>query len=269
MQPGAAWGPVARAVGQTYRSVCAELRAPILAHRLDELEAAAPPGSVPVGYSMGGRLALHAALRTPGRFAALVLVGVSAGLEDDAARTARRAADERLAAWMERHTIEAVVERWEANPVFATQPPEVVGAQRPGRLAHDPRALAALLRSAGQGALPPVWHRLGTLDLPVLLLAGELDPAYAAAARRMAALLPRGVATVVPGAGHAPQLERPAAVAFALRQFLDEHLGERAGVGGHAEPRPLGHGEEPEGGGRQGPGQRGIEQLEGGQPASH
>ena len=31
-------------------------------------------------------------------------------------------------------------------------------AQRPGRLSHDPRSLALLLRTAGQGVLAPVWH---------------------------------------------------------------------------------------------------------------
>src|SRR4051812_25819401 len=86
--------------------------------RIGELLAATGPGDALVGYSMGGRIALHAALREPARFGALALIGVSAGVDDP---DERRRSDEALAAWMEEHTIEEVVERWERQPVFATQ----------------------------------------------------------------------------------------------------------------------------------------------------
>lgn len=176
------------------------------------------PGAVPIGYSMGGRIALHRALAEPDRWPALVLVGVSAGVEDP---TARRVADEELAAWIERHPIEEVVERWEAQPVFATQSKEVVDAQRRGRLSHEPAELAEMLRRFGQGAMPPVWERLPELELPVLLIAGALDPRYVAAGERMASLLPNGTFVAIPDAGHAPQLERPETVAKRIDSFCE------------------------------------------------
>ena len=153
-------------------------------------------------------------------------MGATAGIEDADERAKRRGADEELAAWIEEAPIEAVVDRWESQPVFADQPPELVAAQRPGRLRHDPRALAATLRSAGQGAMEPVWERLGALDLPLLAIAGERDERYAdfgPADRR--ARSERACAAVVPGAGHAAQLEQPAAVAALVLDFLDEHFG--------------------------------------------
>ena len=210
MQRRDAWDPVAGRLAERYPSVL-----------LDQADEPPPPAAALVGYSMGGRLALHAALAEPGRWRALALVGVSAGLEDPAAR---RAADEELAAWIEHSTIEDVVERWERQPVFATQPAELVAAQRPGRLSHEPARLARLLRSAGQGAMPPVWERLPALDLPVLCIAGALDEMYVSAGRRMASLLPRGTFRAIADAGHAPQLEAPDAVAAELRAFFDERL---------------------------------------------
>ena len=128
---------------------------------------------------------------------------------------------------MERSKIETVVDAWERLAIFSTQPRELVDAQRSGRLAHDPPRLAALLRSAGQGAVAPAWGRLATLDLPALAIAGELDPGYVAAAERMAALLARGRARTVPGAGHAAHLERPEAVARLALKLLDDDLGQR------------------------------------------
>jgi len=58
-----------------------------------------------VGYSMGGRLALHTALAMPERVSRLVLVSTGAGIEDPAARAARRTADETLAESIERGSI--------------------------------------------------------------------------------------------------------------------------------------------------------------------
>lgn len=210
MQSCDAWAAVADRLAESYPSALHE--------RADELP---QPGVVPVAYSMGGRIVLHRALAEPGRWPALVLVGVSAGVDDP---EARRKADEELAARVESSTIEDVVAHWEAQPVFATQSPEVVAAQREGRLSHDPGELAHLLRSYGQGVMPSVWDRLAELTVPVLLLAGELDEKYVAAGRRMAAALPDGAFRMIPGAGHAPQLEAPDAVAAELRAFLDERL---------------------------------------------
>ena len=210
MQRADAWVPVAERVEKRYPSVL-----------LDHARQLPEPGMVPVGYSMGGRLVLHAALDDPDRWPALALVGVNAGID---APDARRAADEELATWIETHTIDEVVDRWEAQPVFSTQPSELVAAQRRGRLSHDPADLAAMLRTFGQGAMPPVWDRLAELDVPVLCAAGALDEKYVAAGRRMASLLPQGTLRTLPACGHAPQLENPEAVARALRDFLDERF---------------------------------------------
>jgi 2-succinyl-6-hydroxy-2,4-cyclohexadiene-1-carboxylate synthase len=213
MQRGEAWAPIAGRVAERYPTVCIDFETHTLAGRLDELRAAAPAGAAAVGYSMGGRLALQLATREPERFTALVLVGASAGIEDPGERERRRAADLELAAWIESAPIEDVVARWEAQPVFASQPPELVEAQRPGRLSHDPADLAKLLRSAGQGAFEPAWDRIASLPVPLLAIAGECDERYAAAARRLAELAPRGRAELIPGAGHAAHLERPDEVA--------------------------------------------------------
>jgi 2-succinyl-6-hydroxy-2,4-cyclohexadiene-1-carboxylate synthase len=227
MQRGEAWQPVAAGLGQRYSVNCVEFGTWTFEDRVEEVLETTPPGAALVGYSMGGRLGLHAALRVPERFRALVLVGVSAGIEDRGEREDRRQSDESLAEWMERRSIEEVVDRWERNPVFATQSEDLREWQRPGRLQHDPRLLAQLLRSAGQGALDPVWDRLHTIACPVLLTAGEQDRRYASAAGRMADRI-GGHARVklVPDAGHAPQLEQPAVFAQLLREFLDEHLGD-------------------------------------------
>jgi pimeloyl-ACP methyl ester carboxylesterase len=64
--------------------------------------------------------------------------------------------------------------------------------------------------------MAPLWARLGELTMPVTVVAGERDERYVALGERLAAALPDGELTVVPGAGHALPLEAPAAVAAAI-----------------------------------------------------
>jgi 2-succinyl-6-hydroxy-2,4-cyclohexadiene-1-carboxylate synthase len=233
MQPGEAWSPVAERLPERYPSVFLEHREHTYEGRLREI-AEAGEGGVIAGYSMGGRLALHAALRDSVRYRALVTVGASGGIDTPAARAARREADERLAAWMETASIDDIVAIWERQPLFADQSDALIEEQRPGRLSRDPLSLASLLRTAGQGALEPVWPLLSGLRLPFLALAGTLDARYSRAARRLASESANAQSRLVENAGHAAHLQRPDQVAELLVEFLDQHLGE--GGSGDADP---------------------------------
>jgi len=180
-----------------------------------------------VGYSLGGRLCLRLALDRPDLVRALVLVGASPGIAGPAARVERRTADEALAAAIERDGVEAFLDRWLAGPLFATLPPELAG--RAERLANTAEGLADALRRLGAGAQEPLWDRLAELRPPTLLLAGALDTRFAAVAREMAAACPVARVALVPGAGHAAHLERPAEVTALIEEFLTASLGDPPG----------------------------------------
>ena len=222
MQPAEAWAPLAEAFSGAHLLEHGEHT---YERRLAEI-AEAGEGALVVGYSLGGRLALRAVLREPARYAGLVTIGATAGIDEPATRSARAEADDRLASWMETAPIESIVGVWERQPLFADQSEALIEAQRPGRLAQAPRELAAILRTAGQGVLEPVWHQLLTLELPVLAVAGARDEGYSAAARRIADTAPRGRAAIVEHAGHAPQLQRPDEVARLLADFADQDVGQ-------------------------------------------
>ena len=182
-----------------------------------DVAAVAPEGATLCGYSLGGRVALRAALDRPGRFGRRVLIGASPGIADPSEREARRRADEALAARLDGMTMEAFAREWEQLDGFVTQSPDVRALARADRLRNDPRALAAALRGLGAGAMEPLWDRLGELDVPVTLVVGERDHKFIAIARAMGERIADAELVVADGAGHAVHLERPEAVAELLR----------------------------------------------------
>jgi 2-succinyl-6-hydroxy-2,4-cyclohexadiene-1-carboxylate synthase len=185
-----------------------------------DLLLAAAPGDGPVdvlGYSLGARVALHAALRHPGRVRRLVLVGGTPGIEDPAARARRRQRDGELADGLERSgDLEGFLRRWLAAPMFA-------GLRSPDlaeRLRNTAAGLASSLRLAGTGAQEPRWADLPALAVPVLVVAGAADLRFASVGDRMARALPAGALALVPGAGHAAHLEQPDLTARIVLPFL-------------------------------------------------
>ena len=228
-QTGASWGPVVDALQGRFSLVLPDapghggssgVRADLW-RTADLLAEAIPSAATWVGYSMGGRTALHFALAHPERVLRLVLISTSAGIDDPGQRAARRAADEALAERIEREGTERFIEWWLAQPLFASLPRQDAGLD--DRLTNTPAGLASSLRWAGAAAQEPLWHRLSELGqrgLPVLLMAGELDRGYCDHAERMAALIgPTARFEVVRGAGHACHLERPSEVAAAITRF--------------------------------------------------
>lgn len=196
----------------------------VLRDLLDVLAGAQVPRADWIGYSMGGRVALAAAVLHPGRVRRLVLEGASPGLATVEERRRRRRDDEEIARRIESGGIEAFVDFWMARPLFASQarlPEAVLKDARESRLRHRPEALAAVLRGLGTGSQPSFWRRLDEVEAPTLLLTGELDEKFDAVARAMAERIPCALHRSIPDAGHAAHLERPAAWLEAVVSFLD------------------------------------------------
>lgn len=183
-----------------------------------------------IGYSMGGRTALHVAAAHPDRVRCLALVGASPGLASEAERDARIASDESLADRIERDGVEPFVDHWEATPLFVTQrrlPQQVRARIRAGRLANDAKGLANSLRGMGTGAQAPLFGVMGDLAIQTLFLAGDEDLKFSAIGQDMAQAAPNASFEAIPLAGHAAQLENPNAVAAKVVPFLQCVFDER------------------------------------------
>ncbi len=174
-----------------------------------------------LGYSMGGRIALHYALRMPEKISALVLISASPGIAENAEREKRRQSDDALAEKILAGGIPEFLSFWENLPLFAGMknlPPAQRDALRQRRLKNNAAGLAASLHGVGTGALPPLWDKIKFWQKPVAILAGENDAKFAAIARAMCAGdgFPNPEKIIIPATGHVAHLESPAETAKAL-----------------------------------------------------
>ncbi|MFM9001843.1 MAG: 2-succinyl-6-hydroxy-2,4-cyclohexadiene-1-carboxylate synthase [Opitutia bacterium] len=183
-----------------------------LAGHLRVIDAAAEDGPIDLlGYSMGGRIALHWALANPARVSRLILIGASPGLRSPSERDERTAADSALAEFIRTRGTDAFIRYWHTQTMFRTllsMQDESTRTIVAGRHRNDAEGLALSLEHVGTGALPSLWERLPELRMPVDLVTGSEDAKFCAIARTMTTLMPRARYGEVDGAGHAVHLER-------------------------------------------------------------
>lgn len=179
-----------------------------------------------VGYSMGGRVLLHALRLGQAVPDALVLCSVSPGMSNPELRASRRERD-RLWAEMMPGDWPWFLDAWYRQPLFAT----LAGApEARDRMMARRRALASwapdlarIVEGFSPGEAPDCGDVLARVADRTLLVAGEKDPAYASLLHHAPRLYPGVNTRTVPGAGHALAVEQPARLAGLIRDFLETH----------------------------------------------
>lgn len=226
------WNPLAAALGPAFQVLAPALPghgestvaafAAAVARVVDAIRASPAPPHL-VGYSMGGRLALAAALQPGVRLASLVILSASPGIACARERAERAWRDDQTAEVLERRGLPRFVRDWYAQPLFASlaRRPALLHTLQSRRAQGKAGDRAAALRALSVGRQPSLWPRLGELRHRTLFIAGEHDAAYRDALARASGLCPRARLLIVPGSGHMPHLEHPAFVYAHVRQFIE------------------------------------------------
>ncbi len=216
------WRPVAGALGGDH--VLAEgMRAPSIEAMAREALALAEGPLVPVGHSMGGRVAMEMARQAPQRIAGLVLADT--GHHPLAPGEAEKR-EAKIA--LGHRDMAGLVEDWLPPMVDASRHEDaaLMDDLRDMVLAAGPELHETQIRALM--GRPDAGAHLGDLRCPLLLLVGETDRwSPPSQHEQIAALAAGGESTLVtvPGAGHFLPLERPGAVAAAMRDWLARHFG--------------------------------------------
>jgi 2-succinyl-6-hydroxy-2,4-cyclohexadiene-1-carboxylate synthase len=175
------------------------------------------------GYSLGSRILLYFATKTPQYITSMILEGTTPGIENPDERRQRKKQDENLARFIEKNPTEKFVERWTQHPIFASQKnlsEEKLEYMRSIRLRNSSRGLAKNLRQMGRGTMPSLWHNLNEMEMPIFLLTGEHDSKHIKYAEKMRERLPNCEWKIIRNAGHNIHFERPEKFVDITLEFL-------------------------------------------------
>lgn len=153
-----------------------------------------------VGYSMGGRLALHGILDEASEWDAAVIISAHPGLVSEEERMARRAADAVWAARAMKDEWSDFMEAWNQQPVLRGA--KVRGEGEDFLLKNRRVEIARSFIEWSLGMQRPLWERLSEIQIPVLWVVGERDENYLQMGKEAVKKIPRGELWVAPGAGH-------------------------------------------------------------------
>jgi pimeloyl-ACP methyl ester carboxylesterase len=170
------------------------------------------------GLSIGGMVAMRAALVAPQRVRGLVLIGTHAGAERTVARLRYGAMGFGTRLFGLRPLLPTVLKMMFGRTTHREQPElvrlwsdRILGVHQPSML----RCLAALSRR------DRIVDRLADIAVPALVLVGEEDVTLPVPlSRQIDAALADSRLEIIPGAGHLVALERPDTVHRAMLDFL-------------------------------------------------
>ncbi|MEZ4702339.1 MAG: alpha/beta fold hydrolase [Rhodothermales bacterium] len=184
------WATLADSMADWARAFCADVRTNDA------------PRRYLLGYSLGGRLALHALLDAPDLWAGALLVSADIGIADAAQRARRRETD---AAWARRfrdEPIEQVLADWNRQPVFGGRKADF-SLQNVRDMTYLRELLVRMFHVYSKGTQRDLLPDLAAAALPATLwITGEEDAAFESIARRVAGEVPGASHLSIPDAAH-------------------------------------------------------------------
>lgn len=186
---------------------------------VERFEPLLPPSSWVVGYSMGGRLALHLASRPSSQIQGIVVLGAHAGLTDPNERKLRQELDREWSHKFLTAPWPSLIAAWNAQSVFSGD--EVRPQRREENYSRSLLAQALDVWSLGrQEDLRP--HLLRA-SVPLYYVHGEADEKFSAHAQELKKQIPFLRIFSLPG-GHGVQFTQGEALAELLNSLADGTL---------------------------------------------
>jgi len=161
----------------------------------EDFAEAVPAGDVLVGYSLGGRLALHALIAEPKRWKAAVIISAHPGL----ASHLREERLERDCLWAERFLQdpwEKVINDWNSQEVFGGH------CIYPEEKDFSRKNLAWMLKHWSLGKQEDLREAIAKVNIPILWVVGERDGKFCEVAKGVQFFHPCSQVWVCPGVGH-------------------------------------------------------------------
>ena len=189
------------------------------ANRLNDQVEALDPEPFLVGYSLGGRLAMHALIAaTPPLWNGAVFVSAIPGISDPSS-TERRRQDLAWASMLRESSPVDFLREWNANGVLDGQP---VSAHQTAVVEEYREQIAHAFETWSLGVQADLRQQLLACEVPQLWVVGAEDTKFRAIAEDAVEMIPHARLNVIEDCGHRVLLQRPRELAQCIREFIAE-----------------------------------------------
>jgi len=151
-----------------------------------------------IGYSMGGRLALHALLSRPNSWNGVVVMSAHPGLESDGDRHSRLEADQQWAKDTRELPWSDLLDKWNGQDTLLSG----AGSGFQVNLENNRESVACAFERWSLGCQKDLRPALAECDTPVLWVTGEQDEKFTRLAEEVVKANENFEHAVIPDAGH-------------------------------------------------------------------
>jgi len=170
-----------------------------------------------MGYSLGGRLALHMLLDNPSRWNGAVIISANPGFPTVEAQQERLKQDDYWAQRFIQDPWEELMLDWHSQDLFKG----TCSISQRKESEFDRQVLASVLRNWSAGHQEDLSTRLEKLDMPILWIAGERDQRFKKYAGSVKLKHPLSSVWIAPEAGHRTPWDRPQEFKHQVNKFIN------------------------------------------------
>lgn len=169
-----------------------------------------------MGYSLGGRLALHALILNPSQWQAAIIISAHPGLQTESEKQRRRQEDQYWADRFQQESWQSLMEDWNRRDVFTDEVFQFVRDEKN----YERWKIAKCLTQASLGCQDDLREAIGRLSIPILWVVGEKDKRYCHLAQSLNFQHPDSRVCIIEEAGHRVPWSQPMRFKKACQVFI-------------------------------------------------
>lgn len=169
-----------------------------------------------IGYSLGGRLAMHALLQNPDHWQAAMIISAHPGLKTPDEKKERLLLDNQWAQRFDVEPWESLMKDWNSRSIFQNDPFSFERQETD----YSRSTLSHALNQWSLGRQDDLQSAIEAIDLPILWMTGSADVVYSSLANRMQLKHPFSKIVNVPESGHRVPWQQPEIFHKHFNQFL-------------------------------------------------
>jgi 2-succinyl-6-hydroxy-2,4-cyclohexadiene-1-carboxylate synthase len=175
-----------------------------------------------IGYSLGGRVAMHAVFKYPDLFESLTVLAASPGLYNVSEKQTRLAWDTlKVKQLRSKPLLQFLDEDWYSLSLFKEfRACEAFQVALTHRCEHDPENIAQTMMAMSPVLQPSFWKKLQHLSVPFTYIYGDNDSKYSGIANHLLETLRSDQIIGIADCGHVIHLEKPEELAHVLREIV-------------------------------------------------